>query len=479
LAEATESLLARVRALKELEARMKESQNTYVAYEKQKEFHEIGIEYAERCLMAGNQTGKTYSGAMECYFHLSGNYPEWWRGLKFEKAPVIWVGGDTGETIRDTTQRLLLDRPGKLQEDSYEGILPKRIIIGDPKPALGTPNLFDHVKVRHTTGAISYCYFKAYAKGRQKWQGETIDLVWFDEEPPEELYAEGLTRTNRGQLGQRAVLTFTPLLGMSNVVAKFLQSPSPAQKVVKMTIEDVGHYTEAERTSIVASYLEHEREARAKGIPIMGSGRVFPITEASIIEEPLQMKDLPGWWKSIAGIDFGWQHPSAAVMILYDPENDIVHIHATHREKNATPIMFAGGVRTWGEEIPFSWPHDGLQHDKGSGKTLAEQYKEAGINMLNQRATFDDGSYGLEAGLMDMLDRMQTGRLKVSRMLADWWEEFRIYHRRNGIVVKERDDLMAATRYGIMMLRYAKPIVEPMKRYPTTPKIIADIEVGY
>jgi phage terminase large subunit-like protein len=479
LAEATESLLARVRALKELEARMKESQNTYAAYEKQKEFHEIGIEYAERCLMAGNQTGKTYSGAMECYFHLSGNYPEWWRGLKFEKAPVIWVGGDTGETIRDTTQRLLLDRPGKLQEDSYEGILPKRIIIGDPKPALGTPNLFDHVKVRHTTGAISYCYFKAYAKGRQKWQGETIDLVWFDEEPPEELYAEGLTRTNRGQLGQRAVLTFTPLLGMSNVVAKFLQSPSPAQKVVKMTIEDVGHYTEAERTSIVASYLEHEREARAKGIPIMGSGRVFPITEASIIEEPLQMKDLPGWWKSIAGIDFGWQHPSAAVMILYDPENDIVHIHATHREKNATPIMFAGGVRTWGEAIPFSWPHDGLQHDKGSGKTLAEQYKEAGINMLNQRATFDDGSYGLEAGLMDMLDRMQTGRLKVSRMLADWWEEFRIYHRRNGIVVKERDDLMAATRYGIMMLRYAKPIVEPMKRYPTTPKIIADIEVGY
>jgi hypothetical protein len=64
-------------------------------------------------------------------------------------------------------------------------------------------------------------------------------------------------------------------------------------------------------------------------------------------------------------------------------------------------------------------------------------------------------------------------------MLADWWEEFRIYHRRNGIVVKERDDLMAATRYGIMMLRYAKPIVEPMKRYPITPKIIADIEVGY
>jgi phage terminase large subunit-like protein len=479
LSETLEVLQERIRVLKELEARKKESQNTYRAYEKQQEFHEIGIDYAERCLMAGNQTGKTYSGAMECYFHLSGNYPEWWRGLKFETAPVIWVGGDTGETIRDTTQRLLLDRPGKLQEDSYVGILPKRIIVGDPKPALGTPNLFDHVKVRHTTGAISYCYFKAYAKGRQKWQGETIDLVWFDEEPPEELYAEGLTRTNRGQLGQRAVLTFTPLLGMSNVVAKFLQNPSPAQKVVKMTIDDVGHYTEAERTSIVASYLEHEREARAKGIPIMGSGRVFPVTEASIIEDPLQMKDLPGWWKSIAGIDFGWQHPTAAVQILYDPENDVVHVHACHRAKETTPIMFAGAVRNWGEKIPWAWPHDGLQHDKGSGKTLAEQYKDSGLNMLRDRAQNEDKSYGVEAGLMDMLDRMQTGRFKVSRMLSDWWEEFRIYHRRNGIVVKERDDLMAATRYAIMMVRYARPIVDPIKRYPTTPKIIADTEVGY
>ena len=99
--------------------------------------------------------------------------------------------------------------------------------------------------------------------------------------------------------------------------------------------------------------------------------------------------------------------------------------------------------------------------------------------MLRDRAQNEDKSYGVEAGLMDMLDRMQTGRFKVSRMLSDWWEEFRIYHRKNGIVVKERDDLMAATRYAIMMVRYARPIVEPMKRYPTTPKIIADTEVGY
>jgi hypothetical protein len=50
---------------------------------------------------------------------------------------------------------------------------------------------------------------------------------------------------------------------------------------------------------------------------------------------------------------------------------------------------------------------------------------------------------------------MQVGKFKVFKHLNDWWEEFRLYHRRDGRVVKEGDDLMAATRYAIMMLRYA------------------------
>ena len=75
--------------------------------------------------------------------------------------------------------------------------------------------------------------------------------------------------------------------------------------------------------------------------------------------------------------------------------------------------------------------------------------------MLPERATFEDGSNGVEAGLSQLLERMQTGRFKVFSHLGDWFEEFRLYHRENGRVVKEHDDLMAATRYGAMMLRFA------------------------
>lgn len=87
---------------------------------------------------------------------------------------------------------------------------------------------------------------------------------------------------------------------------------------------------------------------------------------------------------------------------------------------------------------------------------LAEQYRNQGVKMLGERATFSDGSYGVEAGVQDMLDRMMTGRLKVGLHLVDWWEEFRLYHRKDGIIQKQRDDLMAATRYAVMMLRHAK-----------------------
>jgi hypothetical protein len=103
-----------------------------------------------------------------------------------------------------------------------------------------------------------------------------------------------------------------------------------------------------------------------------------------------------------------------------------------------------------------AWPHDGYQHDKGSGQQLAELYRKIGLNMQPEHATFADGSNGVEAGVMQMLDRMILGKLKVAKHLTEWWEEFDLYHRQDGKIVKLKDDLISATRYGLMMMRFAK-----------------------
>ena len=157
--------------------------------------------------MAGNQLGKTLAGAMETAIHATGRYPAWWQGKRFDTPTVSWVAGTTGETVRDTVQRMLIGRPG--QEGT--GAIPKDAIV-ELVPARGIADLLDGIKVRHVTGAISTIGLKSYLRGRESFQGETLDFLWFDEEPPVDVYFEALTRTNvsRGPIW----LTFTPLTGV-------------------------------------------------------------------------------------------------------------------------------------------------------------------------------------------------------------------------------------------------------------------------
>ena len=454
----------------------------YRPYAKQREFHAKGAQYSQRLFMAGNQLGKTVSGGAEWAMHLTGRYPDWWEGATFNKAPLLWAGSVTGESTRDNPQRILIGPPSK-EEEWGTGFIPFSC-IKDRDRAMGVPNLLDNVVVRWGGGGDvqsgeSVVAFKAYEKGREKWQGPTVDGVWFDEEPPLDIYSEGLTRTNNGQRGQFAQTTFTPLLGMSQVVTTFLQPEdsdpgSKARCVVTMTIDDAEHYSPEQRAQIVASYPAHEREARAKGIPTLGSGRIFPIEDSAISIAPFPV---PAHWPRINGLDFGWDHPTAAVQLAWDRDADCIYVHKAHRMREATPVIHAATVKAWGAWVPTAWPHDGLQHDKGSGEQLAKQYAATGLLMLKERATFDDGSNGVEAGLMDMLERMQTGRFKVFSNLDDWFQEFRMYHRKDGKVVKKVDDLLSATRYALMMKRKAK--VRPMETHRAAAWVALDKEVGW
>lgn len=215
----------------EMEQAKRESENrlrAYQPYSKQREFHAAGRTHNERLFMAGNQLGKTTSGGAEVAYHLTGQYPDWWDGITFEKPPIIWASGVTSESTRDNPQRILIGDPPR--HDAWgTGMIPKANLLEWDR-AMGVANLLDNVQVAWGGGGDinqgeSLCYFKSYEKGREKWQGPTIDLVWFDEEPPLDIYTEGLTRTNNGQHSQRTMITFTPLLGMSDVVSMFLLQP--------------------------------------------------------------------------------------------------------------------------------------------------------------------------------------------------------------------------------------------------------------
>ncbi|MBX6370497.1 MAG: DNA packaging protein, partial [Rhodospirillales bacterium] len=358
-----------------------------------------------------------------------------------------WAAGVTAETTRETIQRLLLGRTLK----SGEGLLSDEAVLQTSMHAV--PGAVAQIRVRHTpTNGVSTLALKSYEKGRRKWQGETLDFVWFDEEPPAEIYAEGLTRT--AATGGIVFLTFTPLLGMSEVVSRFLLEPSPDRHVTRMTIEEAPHISPEERARILAGYRPHEREARARGQPQLGSGAVFQVPEEAIVVEPFAV---PLHWARIAGLDFGWDHPTAAALLAWDRDGDILYVTQDYARREATPLEHAGTLRAWGAWLPWAWPQDGLQRSKDSGAPLAEQYRRHGLRLLPEHATFEGGGSDLEAGLMEMLERMKTGRWKVFRSCALWLEEFRLYHRENGRVVKRRDDVLSASRYAMMMRRHAVP----------------------
>ncbi len=357
----------------------------YRPYAKQREFHETGAVARERLFMAGNQLGKTYSGAAEVAFHVTGLYPDWWTGYRFRR-PTRWiVGSESAELTRKGIQRLLLGSPEK-REEWGTGAIPKSHVKGwSMKP--GVPDAVSSITVKNEYGGESVIQFNSYDQGRTKWQADTLDGVWMDEEPPIDVYSEALTRTNA--TGGLLFITFTPLLGMSLVVKRFLKEKPAGTAVISMTIDDVEHYTPEQRAAIIAGYPEHEREARARGIPMMGSGQVFPIAESAIRVEPFQ---IPPHWARINGIDFGIDHPAAfaclahdrdIACLAHDRDTDTVYLYDGWRMKGKGAAEQAMVVMAKGQNrVPWAWPHDGLQRDKGAGQVLYKQYAGFGMNML-------------------------------------------------------------------------------------------------
>jgi phage terminase large subunit-like protein len=289
-----------------------------------------------------------------------------------------------------------------------------------------------------------------------KWQGQTLDFVWADEEPPIAHYNEALARlTGQGV----AFITFTPLLGYSEVVSRFLRETDADKlayrSVTRMGLGDVGHFTEQEKQARLAAYAPHEREARERGDPTLGSGAVFTIPQTDLaIDSNIHV---PLHWCKLWGVDYGVTHPFAAVLMAWDRDADILYILDTIRLSNSRPIEHASAMKRIAPDVRVSWPHDGSKRESDLD-TITSNYRREGLYMLPTHATFTDGSISTEAGILEMQERMATGRFRVRAHLADWFDEYRSYHRdKEGRLVKVRDDLLSATRIAVMAKRFARP----------------------
>ena len=436
-------------------------------YPKQQEFFDLGISKRERLLMAGNQLGKSESGAFEVACHLTGDYPDWWLGRRWNRPVQGWAAGVTGTLTRNVSQRKLCGEPG-LESALGTGFIPKDRFAQKPSVARGTADAFDTIWITHRTNGVedgvSTLQFKSYEQGRTKFQGDTLDFSWEDEEPPEDIYSEIMARFTATD--GMSLMTFTPLLGMSKVVIRFLHEKDPSRAVVTMGLEDAKHMTPERMERVLSAYPKHERDARLRGIPMLGSGKIFTTPIEQILEPPIPLAQVPAHWAKAWGIDFGITHPFAAVLAAWDRDADVIHILHTIRITDALPPVHAAAMNAVAAEIPVLWPLDGEGREAGTGEGLARQYKRERLLLTPSHATWEDGTVYTERGVLDMQERMATGRLRVASHLGDWAEEYGMYHRKDGQIVKERDDLLSATRMVIMAKRHMRALpLSPLRAF--------------
>jgi phage terminase large subunit-like protein len=172
--------------------------------------------HRERCFLAANRIGKSEGvGAYETTLHLTGDYPHWWVGRRFNYGITAWAAGKDSKTTREIIQLKLLGQIG----EHGTGMIPGDTIISTtPKP--GVPDAVESIVVQHMSGTKSRLVLKSYDQGRESFQGTEQHMVWLDEECTRDIYIECLTRTmtTNGIM----LMTFTPLLGMTDIVRDFL-----------------------------------------------------------------------------------------------------------------------------------------------------------------------------------------------------------------------------------------------------------------
>lgn len=204
--------------------------------------------------------------------------------------------------------------------------------------------------------------------------------------------------------------------------------------------EDVPHLSEEQKAKILAGTPAHQREARTRGIPMLGEGAVYGVLEDDFVVTGFE---LPKHWPRAYGFDVGWRM-NAAIFGAWDRENDIVYIYDEIYRGKTEPLLIAQSIKTRGEWIPGVIDPASAGTNASDGRKLSIIYRDLGLDLR-------DADNAVEAGIVEVWRRLSEGRLKVFKNCVNLLAEYRIYRRdKNGKVVKQHDHALDALRYFIM-----------------------------
>jgi phage terminase large subunit-like protein len=431
------------------------------------QFFKTGKDFTRRGMIAANRSGKTVASSFEVAYHLTGMYPDWWDGKRWDKPIIAMATGESWEQVAKTLQSKILGCDDIKQ--SYKlgsGSIPREKI--DVKSIRADGQNVLAIEIWHSSGGKSKLYFSNYTQQVRHLQGFELDLVLLDEQPPDEIFSELVVRTasREGQV----ICSFTPLKGLSGLVRKFWDNID-GYCHVRVTWDDVpfvnewgeDFFSKKERDQLERDFMPWERDCRMKGIPLVGKGVVFPILEwptYKAVDLDLQNNER---LERLISFDLGIKNDPTVISFFFrDPVEEIIYLHRQVTiATGETPDEYVHYLLDrQSRDAPIALPHDaGL-----AGRyTLTEQ---------SVREVFED-SYGLNCipgailnpandqgkvtnhkayGINIMRMGMERGTFRINESCIAFLDECRNYAIDDAGRFSDPDDHIDSARIGILAL---------------------------
>jgi phage terminase large subunit-like protein len=461
-------------------------------FEYQKKFFKTGHKQ-RRGILAANRIGKTVSTCFETAMHLTGLYADDWEGKRFNKPITAFVAGEGWEQVARVLQTELMGAADvKLKDQLGSGSIPRDRIVFDTMRSDGA-NIIA-VEVKHISGENSYLLFGNYTQEVRNLQGFKLDLVVFDEQPPDGIFSELVTRTATTQ--GMVICSFTPLKGLNGLVSKFWNKED-GYEFVRVAWDDVPEYDlwgepfllKTTRRQLELDYLPHERQARIEGKPVMGKGAVFQIRDWPTYKTgDYDFNNIPDLEHCIS-LDLGLVNDKTVISLLYhSPANRTIWLHkqiVVKGTEEAIPDQYVNHLlRAEVRGAPIILPSDATVPGRYtmSSQSIRELFESHGLNVYHKAIMNPPDSEGRvnnhkSFGINRMRQDLEVGALLINENCVEFLREATNYYVDEKGRFSDPDDCIDSARYGY--LACIQGISEPRSKALLGPNKFRTIRAQY
>ena len=455
-------------------------------FDHQLRFFETGNS-ERRGILAANRIGKTVSTCYETACHLTGQYPEWWNGYRFNKPITCMVAGEGWSQVALVLQNELLGTQDvKMADNLGTGVIPRDCIITDTMRNDGANCI--GVEIKHVSGANSYLLFANYTQEVRQMQGFRLDLAVFDEQPPDDFFSEIVTRTATTQ--GKVLCSFTPLKGLNGLVSKFWNKEE-GYEFIRVSWDDCPEYDpwgmpfllKETRRQLERDYLPHEREARIAGKPVMGKGAVFQIREWPLYQTgDYDFTRMPNIQRVIA-LDLGLVNDKTVISLMYwDPYERTAFLHKqiiVQGIEEAVPSQYINHLlrpEVFGTPIVLPADANSPGRYTMSSNSIRELFESYELNVYHKAIMNPPDQEGRVTnhksyGINQMRQMLEVGSLMVNQNCTQFVSDAQNYYVDSHGRFSDPDDTIDSARYAL--LACLQGIAEPWDNRTSQQRMMA------